>query len=116
MSDKKWINWVLLAVVVAIFAVSFFLAPRPASDDEESFAGTDSVVTEVLEEGGAEPWFSPVFEAGSGELESGLFAIQAAIGAGLLGYAMGNLRGRRLGSTSGPAPAAAAPVAPTPTG
>lgn len=97
MSDKKWINWALIAAVIAIFAASFFLAPRPASDDAEPFAGTDSVVTEVLEAEGAEPWFDPIFEAGSGEIESGLFALQAAIGAGALGFALGNLRGRKRG-------------------
>lgn len=95
MSERKWINWALIGAVVAIFAVSFILAPRPGSDEVEPFAGTDSVVTEVLEADGAEPWFEPIFEAGSGEIESGLFALQAAIGAGLLGFALGNLRGRK---------------------
>ena len=56
---------------------------------------TDAAVTAILEdEYGAEPWFSPVFEPGSGEIESGLFAVQASIGAGILGFALGQLRGR----------------------
>ncbi len=88
-----WVNLALLGAVALILIGSFLLAPRPGGD-EEAFAGTDSVVTETLESDGVEPWFSPVFELGSGELESGLFALQAGIGAGVLGYVLGNLRGR----------------------
>ncbi|WP_233557787.1 energy-coupling factor ABC transporter substrate-binding protein [Tessaracoccus antarcticus] len=94
---RRGMTWgvasILLAVLVAIFAVSFFLAPD-ASEGDESFAGTDSTVTAILEERGIEPWFTPIFEPGSGEIESGLFALQAALGAGLLGFALGNLHGR----------------------
>lgn len=93
MSEKKWINLALIAAVVAIFVVSFVLAPKPHGD-EEGFIGTDSVVTGMLADQGTEPWFEPIFEPGSGEIESGLFALQAALGAGVLGYVLGNLRGR----------------------
>ncbi len=88
-----WVVAVLVAVLVAIFALSFSLAPK-AAEGEEAFAGTDSVVTEVLEEQGVEPWFDPFFEPDSGEVESGLFALQAAVGAGVLGFVLGNLYGR----------------------
>lgn len=106
MRESKWIAPLLLGAVVLIFALSLLIAPKPA-DGEEAFAGTDSVVTEQLEESGAKPWFTPIFEPGSGEIESGLFALQAAIGAGIVGYALGNLRGRKrmreeLGSQSEP--------------
>lgn len=83
----------LTAVIALIFAVSFVLAPKPTGD-EEAFGGTDSAVTEILEDHGVEPWFSPIFEPGSGEIESGLFALQAAIGGAVLGFALGQLRGR----------------------
>lgn len=83
----------LIAALVAIFALSFSLAPD-AAEGEESFPGTDAVATEVLEERGIEPWFDLLFEPGSGEIESGLFALQAALGAGLLGFALGSLHGR----------------------
>ena len=92
---KDWfIGLALVTGIVAIFELSFVLAP-PAEEGEEAFAGTDAAVTAILEdEYGAEPWFSPVFEPGSGEIESGLFAVQASIGAGILGFALGQLRGR----------------------
>lgn len=92
---NPWVTPVLLALLAALLVLSFVLAPRPATDDEEPFGGTDAAVTIMLEDAGAEPWFDPVFELGSGELESGLFALQAALGAGVLGYALGNLRGRK---------------------
>lgn len=95
--SKHW-AWAaaLIAAFVGIFAFSFMMAPAPA-EGEESFAGSDSVVTGVLEEEhGVEPWFDPIFEPGSGEIESGLFAIQAGLGAGVLGFALGNLRGRAV--------------------
>ncbi|WP_394277607.1 energy-coupling factor ABC transporter substrate-binding protein [Luteococcus sp.] len=91
---KPWVTPLLLAAVAAIFALSMALAPRPAGDGQEAFAGTDSVVTEMLADNGVTPWFEPLFEPGSGEVESGLFALQAGLGGGLLGYALGNLRGR----------------------
>lgn len=94
--QNRWITPVLVALLVILFAMSFALAPRPTSPDEEAFGGTDAAVTTLLEQGGTEPWFAPIFEPGSGEIESGLFGLQAALGAGVLGYALGNLRGRRV--------------------
>lgn len=91
-----WVPAVLVVAIVAIFALCMALAPRHSAEGE-AFGGTDSAVTDTLQEHGVKPWFHPVFEPGSGEVESGLFALQAALGAGLFGYVMGNLRGRRLG-------------------
>lgn len=94
MRKGTWVNTLLVVALVALFVLSFALAPRPAGEDEEAFGGTDSVVTTMLEDAGTEPWFNPIFEPGSGEIESGLFALQAALGAGALGFVLGNLRGR----------------------
>lgn len=94
-SKNIWINIGLIVAIVVIFIISFSVAPKDGSEEGEAFGGTDSVVTEQIEEGGYEPWFSPIFEPGSGEIESGLFALQAALGAGIAGYALGNLRGRK---------------------
>ncbi|MBB1502604.1 energy-coupling factor ABC transporter substrate-binding protein [Propioniciclava sp. MC1683] len=95
--QNRWITPVLVALLVILFAMPFALAPRPTSPDEEAFGGTDAVVTTMLEQDGTKPWFDPIFEPGSGEIESGLFGLQAALGAGVLGYVLGNLRGRKVG-------------------
>lgn len=39
------------------------------------------------------PWFNPVFEPPSGEVETFLFATQSAIGAIIIGYFLGYYRG-----------------------
>lgn len=38
---------------------------------------------------GYEPWFSSLWTPPSGEIESVLFSLQAAIGGGLIGYLLG---------------------------
>jgi cobalt/nickel transport protein len=102
----RWVNVVLLLAVVALFAVPLGLRLNAADAPEgESYAGTDSTAVEMISEidPGYESWFSPWFEPSSGEIESGLFALQAALGAGAFGFAMGRLSGRRRpapGSTS----------------
>ncbi|HEV7872434.1 MAG TPA: energy-coupling factor ABC transporter substrate-binding protein [Modestobacter sp.] len=83
----------LVLAVIALFAV-----PLLVDGGSSEYAGTDSQATELVQESapGYEPWFESVFSPGSTEIESGLFALQAALGAGLLGYVLGRLRGRRL--------------------
>ena len=98
-----WVTVALLLGVVLIFAVSFALAPRPQDGEAEAFGGTDSAVTDILAEDGAQPWFTPIFQPGSGEIESGLFALQAALGAGLFGFALGRLSARRRPDVGQPA-------------
>ena len=62
-----------------------------------------------------QPWFEPFFQPESGEVESGLFALQAALGGSVLGFAIGALWGRRRGeqvvSAAGPAGPASDAVA-----
>ncbi|MDL9948485.1 energy-coupling factor ABC transporter substrate-binding protein [Gordonia sp. ABSL11-1] len=93
MSSRKstLITITLLAAIVAIFGISMWLN-RGASEDS-SFVGTDTAATEHIEANHPEytPWFTSVFTPGSGEIESGLFALQAAIGGGVFGFAIGAL-------------------------
>lgn len=91
-----WAMALVAAAIVGIFLISFLGADTSDAPEGEAFGGTDSAATEALEEQGKEPWFQPVFEPGSGEVESGLFALQAALGAGVLGYVGGRLHERRV--------------------
>ncbi len=88
----------LLAALILLFVIPMLVAPSP-DDGEEAFGGTDAAATSQLEEDGYEPWFSPIFEPGSGEIESGLFALQAGLGGGFLGYVIGHYRARRRNTT-----------------
>lgn len=83
-------SWLLALAAAAIVALCLVMAPRPGA-----FGGTDSAVTALLRERGVVPWFRPLLEPAGPEVESGLFALQAAVGAGVGGYALGYLRGRQ---------------------
>lgn len=92
-SQKKWVSWALLGAVVLVFLISLVVGNQMAGGSDEAFGGTDDAATEAAEEAGAEPWFKPLFEP-AGEVESGLFAIQAAIGSGIIFFCLGRMSGR----------------------
>lgn len=86
-------NLILVAAIVVLVAGVWIWGLK--AQPETEFGGSDAAATEALEAVGAEPWFEPVFEPASGELESGLFALQASLGGAILGYAIGALHTRR---------------------
>lgn len=85
----------ILVLIVLICIVPLWLVN---SNGEEVFGGADSKAEEVVGEVAPnyEVWFEPLFEPPSGEIESLLFALQAALGAGVIGYYVGyKVRGNR---------------------
>ncbi|MFF8811495.1 energy-coupling factor ABC transporter substrate-binding protein [Streptomyces pactum] len=108
MSRNARINALLLAVValLAVLPVALGLG----DDEEEPFTGADARAQTAITENDPnyEPWFTPLYEPPSGEIESALFAVQAALGAGVLAYYFGLRRGRRQGEARAAAAAAAA--------
>ncbi|MFC7328433.1 energy-coupling factor ABC transporter substrate-binding protein [Marinactinospora rubrisoli] len=95
-------TWLLVLLAAAIAVLPLLLgAGRHLA---EPFAGADGQAEEAVGELAPhyEPWFAPLYEAPSGEIESGLFALQAAIGAGVIGYCLGVARTRhRLRTAQG---------------
>lgn len=84
-------NVILILLVVFITIIPFFVAKNGefgGSDDQ-----AEEAITQIDEN--YEPWFSPIFEPASGEIESLLFALQAAIGAGIIGFGLGYLKGKK---------------------
>ncbi|WP_033308661.1 energy-coupling factor ABC transporter substrate-binding protein [Streptomyces iakyrus] len=97
MSRNTKINLVLLLAVAALAVLPLVLGL--GDHKEEPFTGADAeaetAITELKPD--YEPWFSPLYEPPSGEIESALFSLQAALGAGVLAYYFGLRRGRRQG-------------------
>lgn len=86
---KTGIILVLLCVVIAI-------VPLAMIKDSE-FGGSDGAAENVINDitgESYEPWASPLFEPPGGETESLLFCLQAALGAGIIGYGIGVLKER----------------------
>ena len=77
---------IAVAAIIIIFA-GVFLFQDAAGD--KSWEGADGEAAELIEASGYEPWIEPFWEPPSGEIESLLFALQAAIGAVIIGYVFG---------------------------
>lgn len=86
MVNKRPIILLLLVAVIVIFPLAIY---NGQGEDEGFFGGADGAAGEVIEETGYEPWFSSIWEPPSSEIESLLFAVQAAIGALIIGYVLG---------------------------
>lgn len=89
-------NLLLLVLVVCIAVV-----PLVFFGDSE-FGGADNKVADVVGEmrPDHQPWFESLWKPQSSEVESLLFALQAALGAGVIGYFFGYMRGRETGARS----------------
>jgi cobalt/nickel transport protein len=85
-------NILLILVLIVMVTV-----PLLTLTDAE-FGGADGQAEETITEINPdyEPWFSPLIEPASGEIESLLFSLQAAIGAGFIGYFYGFVKGKRV--------------------
>ena len=81
-------NLLLIGAVVllVVLPLAFVHGKFEGSDDQGSAAVASSVP-------GFRPWARPIWEPPSPEIESLLFALQAAIGAGVIGYVVGRIHG-----------------------
>ncbi|MEZ2226794.1 energy-coupling factor ABC transporter substrate-binding protein [Microcoleus sp.] len=82
-------NWMLVIAVVALAVIPLvFVRGEYGGADGEA----QKAITEIQPD--YKPWFNHLFEPASGEIASLLFATQAALGAGAIGYAIGLYKGR----------------------
>lgn len=86
-------NRIVLGLAAAIVLLPLVM---PWAEKPE-FGGSDDKAEGVIAEvsPGYAPWWEPLWEPPSKEVESLLFALQAALGAGLLGYYAGRRSRRR---------------------
>ena len=82
----------LLLLLVAVLIIALPLIAQIASE----YPGADVQAQEVISEINPDyqPWFSSVFILPGSEVESMLFALQAALGAGVLGFGLGRITAR----------------------
>lgn len=88
----------VLAALVAFAPLLFGIGGEFTGTDDQAAAAVAALAP------GYKPWFQSVWQPASPEVASFLFALQAAIGAGVVGYVFGFLHGRtkRDGAESGP--------------
>ncbi|HWQ89366.1 MAG TPA: energy-coupling factor ABC transporter substrate-binding protein [Desulfitobacteriaceae bacterium] len=81
----------LLLIVVVILAFSPLFLARNAE-----FSGADAQAEKAIITLNSDykPWFAPLWEPPSGEVETFLFALQAAIGSGFVFYYLGYAKGK----------------------
>ncbi|WP_042680343.1 energy-coupling factor ABC transporter substrate-binding protein [Anaerosalibacter massiliensis] len=93
--SKKNILLLILAIVIVILPLIFM--------GGSEFEGADDQAEGVIEEINPdyEPWFDSLWEPPSGEIESLLFSVQVAIGAGTIGYILGNMKGKKDVASNG---------------
>jgi cobalt/nickel transport protein len=83
---------IILIVLVVVFASPFVMNGFGRMN---GFIGTDNQAQSMIVRirPGYQPWFTSIFDPG--EMEEWLFALQAAIGAGVFGYCLIKLHARR---------------------
>ncbi|CNJ02215.1 energy-coupling factor ABC transporter substrate-binding protein [Yersinia intermedia] len=82
---------ILLAMVIALVIMPFFI------NHGGEYGGSDGEAEVLIQQTAPhyEPWFQPLYEPASGEIESLLFTLQGSIGAAVIFYILGYYRGKR---------------------
>lgn len=93
---RRFQNVLLILAVILLGALPLWIVERPVAGPDgqevELFAGADDKAKDMISEINPDyqPWFKSVIEPASGEIASMLFALQAALGAGFIGYYLGS--------------------------
>jgi cobalt/nickel transport protein len=82
-------------ITIAIIVVFFGVFAYVSHNGEHEWGGADGEAENVIADltgGTYQPWFQSLWEPPSGEIESLLFGLQAAIGSIIIGYFLGYYR------------------------
>lgn len=84
-------NLILIGLVILLAAFPLWYCR------DAEFGGADGMAGELVEESDPdfEPWFQPILEPASGEVESMLFALQAAVGSGVVCFVLGRITAKK---------------------
>ena len=91
MMTNKTSNLLLIGAMILIVVLTLYFFPNA------EFMGADGLAEDYIIESqpNYEPWFSNIWEPPSGEIESLLFSLQAAIGTGIVAYVIGYYKGKK---------------------
>ncbi|PVX52166.1 cobalt/nickel transport protein [Balneicella halophila] len=88
MKNRNW-NIILLLLAIGVVIVSLLWGGNA------EFGGTDNKAVDIIEASNYRPWFDYILAPSSPVVESFLFSLQAAIGAGILFYCVGYFVGSK---------------------
>jgi len=82
---------ILLAMVIALVILPFFI------NHGGEYGGSDGEAESQIQVVAPhyQPWFPPLYEPASGEIESLLFTLQGSIGAAVIFYILGYMSGKK---------------------
>lgn len=83
-------NFIMLLIAVVLIVIPLVL--KPGAEYGGADGQAEDAITEISPD--YKPWFSSLYEPPSGEIESLLFATQAALGAGIIGYYLGSRKAK----------------------
>lgn len=86
-----------LMILAIVFLASLPLVLHSPHAGAKVFGGADDKAKEVVAnlQPDYTPWAQPLWNPPSSEIATLLFSLQAALGAGVIGYYLGYLKGRR---------------------
>jgi cobalt/nickel transport protein len=89
-SNRLILNIVLILIVILLAVVPLVF------NSKAGYGGSDDKATKAISQidKSYKRWARPLWVPPSGEVESLLFALQAALGAGVIGYGLGYMRGK----------------------
>lgn len=84
--NSNKMNFVMLLLAVSLIVTPLIL--KPGAEYGGADGQAEEAITEIAPE--YKPWFTNIYEPPSGEIESLLFSVQSALGAGIIGYYLGS--------------------------